>query len=128
MDQISGFAWELINRNIAEYEKNPEVKINDSKIMRLELVESFAGLADKPIYVYELEYRLLPKDLSKVVMAGGMDVDAEGWLKETSSMGKPLLVVKHDGDDVELIGTLWSGGVLEEGGMEPSIRGLLQRD
>jgi hypothetical protein len=36
-------------------------------------------LADAPIDVYALEYRLLPEDLSKVVLAGGMDVDEEGW-------------------------------------------------
>ena len=53
----------------------------------MELLESFDALADKPINVYALEYRLLPEDLSKVVLAGGMDVDENGWFKETCSMG-----------------------------------------
>ena len=125
-EQITSFAWETINRDISNYELNPKVKIKESKITRLELIESFDELADTLIDVYALEYRLLPEDLSKVVLAGGMDIDEDGWLKETSSMGSPLLVISRKVDSVELIGTLWSGGVLEEGGLESSIRDLLQ--
>lgn len=127
-DQITGFALEIINRNIAHYESNPEVKITDSKITRLELVETFESLADKPIYVYALEYRLLPEDLSKVVLTGGMDVDEDGWLKETCSMGSPLLVIIHNDGEEELLGTLWTGGVAEDGGMEASVKALLERN
>lgn len=127
-EQISGFAWETINRDIANYESNPEVNIIDSRITRLELVESFDALADTPIDVYALEYRLLPEDLSKVVLAGGMQVDEDGWLKETCSMGSPLLVISRKIGSVELIGTLWAGGVKEDGGLEPSIKALLKRN
>jgi beta-lactamase regulating signal transducer with metallopeptidase domain len=91
-DQITSFAWEFINKDIVNYESNPEVNIIDSKITWLELIETFNNLADAPIDVYALEYRLLPEDLSKVVLAGGMDVDGEGWLKEASSMGRPLFI------------------------------------
>lgn len=127
MDPITGFAWELINRDIANYESNPEVDIIDSKITRLEKVETFDKLADRPIYVYALEYRLLPEDLSKVIMAGGMDADEEGWLKETCSMGSPLLVISDNEGGPEFIGTLWTGGVIEDGGMEASIKAMLER-
>jgi len=127
-DPIAGFAWEAINRDIANYESNPEIKITDKKITRLELLESFDALADYPIHVYALEYRLKPEDLSKVVLAGGMDVDEDGWLKETCSMGSPLLVVSDKDGKIELIGTLWTGGVAEEGGMEASIKVLLERN
>ena len=128
LDPITSFAWEIINRDIDNYESNPEVNIIDSKITRLELVESFDSLADNPIQVYALEYRLLPEDLSKVALAGGMDYDEEGWLKETCSMGSPLLVIADNDGEVELLGTLWSGGVLEEGGLEASIKALLERN
>lgn len=127
-EQVTDLAWEIINRDIANYESNPEIKINDSKIIRLEKIESFDALADKPIYVYALEYRLLPEDLSKVVLAGGMDYDEEGWLKETCSMGSPLLVITNSDGEVELLGTLWTGGILEEGGLEESIKALLERN
>jgi hypothetical protein len=127
-EQIISFAWETINRDISNYELNPEVKIKESKITRLELIESFDELTDTPIDVYILEYRLLPEDLSKVVIAGGMDVDEDGWLKETSSMGRPLLVISRKIDSVELVGTLWSGGVLEEGYLKSSVKDLLQRN
>lgn len=124
-EQITSFAWEVINRDIENYESNPEVKITESKITRLELVETFDVLSDTPIEVYALEYRLLPEDLSKVVLAGGMDVDSEGWLKETCSMGSPLLVTSNNNEEAELIGILWKGGVLEEGSLETAVKGLL---
>jgi hypothetical protein len=73
-----------------------------------------------------LEYRLLPEDLSKVVMAGGMQIDEDGWLKETSSMGSPLLVVYRNSASAEFIGTLWTVGVKEDGGLEASIKELLK--
>jgi hypothetical protein len=125
-DQITSFAREFINKDIANYESNPEVNIIDSKITRLELIETFDNLADAPIDVYALEYRLLPEDLSKVVMAGGMQIDEDGWLKETSSMGSPLLVVSRNSVSAEFIGTLWTVGVKENGGLEPSIKELLK--
>ena len=124
--QITGFAWEFINKDIVNYESNPEVNIIDSKITRLELIETFDSLADSPIDVYALEYRLLPKDLSKVVLAGGMDVDEEGWLKEASSMGRPLIVVLRNSDSLKLVGTLWTGEVSGKLGLEPAIQSLLE--
>jgi beta-lactamase regulating signal transducer with metallopeptidase domain len=125
-NQITAFAWEFINVDIANYESNPEVKIIDSKITRLELIETFVKLSVAPIEIYALEYRLLPEDLSKVVLAGGMDVDEEGWLKETCSMGKPLLVVMRNRDTVELVGILWTGEVSGKSGLEPAIESLLK--
>jgi beta-lactamase regulating signal transducer with metallopeptidase domain len=124
-DQITSFALEFMNMDIANYESNPEVHIIDSKITRLELLETFDGLADAPIDVYALEYRLLPEDLSKVVLAGGMQVDEEGWLKETSSMGQPLLVVLRNSDSVELVGILWTAEIGKLG-LEPEIKSLLK--
>jgi beta-lactamase regulating signal transducer with metallopeptidase domain len=124
-DQITSFAWEFINKDIANFELNPGVNIIDSKITRIELIETFDNLADAPIDVYALEYRLLPEDLSKVVLAGGMQVDEEGWLKETSSMGQPLLVVLRNSDSVELVGILWTAEIGKLG-LEPEIKSLLK--
>lgn len=126
-DPITGFAWEIINRDIENLESNPAVNIIDSKITRLELVETFDALAGNPIQVYALEYRLLPGDLKKVVMAGGMSYDEEGWLTETSSMGRPLLVITHRGDDAELTGIIMTGEAAGKEGMEKEIRDLLER-
>ncbi len=126
-DPITGFAWEIINRDIENLESNPAVKIIDSKITRLELLETFDTLADNPIQVYALEYRLLPEDLSKVVMAGGMSYDEKGWLTETASMGRPLLVITHIGDEAELMGIIRTGEVTGKGGMEKEIRDLLEQ-
>jgi len=124
-EQLTSFAMEKINQDIESYESNPEIKIVDSKITRLELVEIFETLSYTPIYVYALEYRLLPNDTNKVVLAGGMQLDEEGWLKETCSMGSPLLVVSHKAGATELIGTLWTVSVKEKGGFESAIKALL---
>ncbi len=125
-DQITSFAREFINKDIVNYESNPKVNIIDSKITRLELIETFDNLADTPIDVYALEYRLLPEDLSKVVMAGGMQIDEDGWLKETCSVGRPFLVVSQNNASAQFIGILWTLGVKENGGLEPSIKELLK--
>jgi beta-lactamase regulating signal transducer with metallopeptidase domain len=127
IEQITDFAWEFINKDIANYESNPEVNIIDSKITRLELIETFDKLADAPIDVYALEYRLLPEDLGKVVLAGGMQVDEDGWLKETSSMGRPLLVILRYRDSAEFIGVAWTGEVGKLG-LEPIVKSLLGSD
>lgn len=124
-EQLTNFAMENINQTIANYELNPEIKIIKSKITRLELVKSFETLSDTPIYVYALEYRLLPNDTNKVFLAGGMQLDEKGWLKETCSMGSPLLVVSHKAGSTEHIGTICTGTVDEEGGFESAIKNLL---
>lgn len=125
---VVSFAWEAVNRDIKYYEEDLEVKIIDSKITRLERIESFDDLTDKTIDVYALEYRLLPEDLSKVVLAGGMDVDEDGWLKETNSMGSPLLVVSRDDDSIEFIGIVMSGTATEEGSLKTVVKELLEKN
>lgn len=124
-DAITRYAWEIINKDIANYESNPDVKIIDSKITRLELVETVDTLMEESIRIYALEYRLLPRDVSKVLLAGGMQLDENGWLKETSSMGSPQIVVTGDGENLQFLGILWTGNVLELGGLEPALKELL---
>lgn len=124
-EQIKDIAWDFINNEIAKYESNRGVNIVDSKIIRLERIETFEKIADAPIDVYALEYRLLPEDLSKVGLAGGMETDENGWLKEKSSMGSPLLVVSRKNTMAKFIGTLWTVGVKEDGGLESAVKKLL---
>jgi len=127
-DDVHSIAREFIKHDIANYESSGSVKIIDSKITRLALVKEFAQLADTPIYVYALEYRLLPDDLTKVVLSGGMQVDKAGWLMETESMGSPQLVISRKGGATSLIGILMTGTVIEEGGdLETSLKALLER-
>ncbi len=129
LDDVNGIAWEFIRNDIAHHESSGSVKIIDSKMIRLELVKEFAQLADTPIYVYALEYRLLPDDLSKVVLAGGMQIDEAGRLMETCSMGSPQLVISRKGGETSLIGILWTGTVMEEGGdLETSLKALLEHN
>jgi len=128
-DDVHSIAREFIKHDIANYESSGRVKIIDSKVTRLSLVKKFDQLADTPIYVYALEYRLLPDDLSKVVLAGGMQVDEAGWLKETGSGGSPQLVISRKDGETSLIGILMTGTVIEEGGdLEASLKALLERN
>lgn len=104
--QITRLAWEFINKDILNYESNPEINIIDSKITRLELIETFDTLADAPIDVYALEYRLLLEDLSKVVLAGGMDVDEEGGLKKRVAWEDLSLELNNKGKEVNKSGKM----------------------
>jgi hypothetical protein len=122
LDPIRSLAWKVMERDIANYELNPEVNIIDHKITRLELIKSFDDLTDTPIHVYALEYRLLPDDLSKVVLAGGMQIDEDGWLKETCSMGSPLLLVSENKELRELAGIVWTGEAQE---LESAVKDFL---
>ncbi|KPU42921.1 regulatory protein BlaR1 [Oxobacter pfennigii] len=126
---IESIAWEVINNEILNYEQTSEVEIIDSKISFLELVNEFDNLADRTIYVYLLEYRLLPKDLSKVILAGGMRIDEKGWLTEWSSMGQPLIVVFEQEGNAELIGLLRTAEISEKnGGLEAAVKALLEEN
>lgn len=127
---IESIAWEFINDNIVNYEQTPGVEIIDSKLSFLELVTrpGLDNLADRTIYVFLLEYRLLPKDLSKVVLAGGMDVDEQGWITERSSMGQPLIVAFEEEGKAELIGFLWTAEISDKnGGLDAAVKALLEK-
>jgi len=125
---IVSFAWEVIDRDIEYYEEDLKVKIVDSKITRLEPTANFDDLANETIEVYALEYRLLPEDLSKVVLAGGMEVDENGWLKETNSMGSPLLVVTQGEGQMKFLGLVLTGTAVEEGGLKTAVKRLLEKN
>jgi hypothetical protein len=128
---IESIAQEFINNEILKYEQIG-VEIIDSKISFLELVSrpGFDNLADRTVYVFLLEYRLLPKDLSKAELSlpGGMRIDENGWITEWSSMGHPLIVAFEEERKAELIGFLWSAEISEKnGGLEAAVKALLER-
>jgi hypothetical protein len=126
---IESIAQEFINNEILKYEQTG-AEIIDNKISFLELVSrpGFDNLADRTVYVFILEYRLLPKDLSKVALAGGVQVDEKGWITERSSMGTPLIVAFEEEGKAELIGFLWTAEISEKnGGLEAAVKALLER-
>jgi hypothetical protein len=58
--------------------------------------------------IWSLEYRLKPDDMSKVMLAGGMN-EIDGWITEEASMGKPMLVFSYEGSAPQYLGPIWSG-------------------
>jgi hypothetical protein len=82
--KVEDYANQFIKEIIESYE-NPDgnssgFKIVDSKITKLEKLETFDDILPNPIEVWSLEYRLKPDDISKVVIAGGME-EEDGWME-----------------------------------------------
>jgi hypothetical protein len=69
--------------------------IIDAKITALTVVNTGAASLTKAVGMWRLEYRLLPEDAGKVVLAGGMKME-DGWLTEWGSAGQPYLVLACD--------------------------------
>lgn len=116
-DPLARQAWTMIKQDIEQNEYvSSEVFIyqgtifTDAEITKLELTDSFDDISkDAVIEVYELNYRMLPKDPKKIVLAGGMQIE-DGWLLEKSSMGSPYLVAKNIGGERTYIGTIYPDG------------------
>lgn len=107
---VEDYANQYINEEIAAYEKNQwsDFKIVESKITKLEKIASFDTLYSSPLEIWSLEYRLKPDDISKVMLAGGMN-EIDGWITEDSSMGKPMLIFSREGSQLQYLGCTWSG-------------------
>lgn len=116
-DPLVRQAWTMMQRDIKthEYVSNEVflysgTTFTDAEITKLELAESFDDLEEGAVIkVYLLEYRLLPKDPSKIMLAGGMTIE-EGWLLERSSMGRPYLVTKSIKGEETYLGTVFPDG------------------
>jgi len=120
---INRFAWEVIERDIGHYEENMDMILLESQLLRLESIQNFSFTPNTFVEVYALEYRLLFEDMDKLLLAGGMTLDDQGWLRETSSMGSPLLIIEKKGNELKSLGIIWTGTVAEEGGnLEESLR------
>ena len=70
---------------------------------------------DRTYYVWNLSYRMLPDNIGKVVLAGGMS-EENGWVTESSSVGAPVLILSADGSGSIVLEELaWTGTTGEEG-------------
>ncbi len=106
---VEDYANQFINEEIATYEKNGwGFKIIDSKITKLEKMASFDNVFTYPIEIWSFEYRLKPDDISKVMLAGGMN-EIDGWITEDRSMGKPMLVFSYEASNPQYLGYILSG-------------------
>lgn len=114
------FAWDFINKEIENFASSG-VTITDSKIEDMTLLECYYQMTDYPIEVWQLQYRLLPEDMSKVIFAGGMQQE-DGWITESSSMGQPCLIVSYENGQPALMGITWTGNFAEEGSRENALR------
>lgn len=127
---IESIAQDFIKNEIRKCERKG-IEITDSKISQLELVTGTGldNLADRTIYVFSLEYRLVPKDINKakMLLSDGMRIDENGWITEWSSKGTPLIVAFEEEGKAELIGILWTEEVTEKnGGLEAAVKALLE--
>ena len=92
---VETMAWQLMNDQAAEYESADDgPTFVDRYVSDLWCAASF-GIDGTNYSVWNVSYRLLPEDLSKVVLTGDMDLE-NGWLTESASMGSPVLVVSVD--------------------------------
>jgi beta-lactamase regulating signal transducer with metallopeptidase domain len=107
------------------------LKVIDSKITKLELAGTFNNLLPYPVEIWRLEYRLKPDDINNVVLAGGMS-EEDGWITESSSMGKPMMVFSYENsnkdNNPEYLGELWDGerDLSNLAGQETALRIFLE--
>ncbi len=70
-------------------------------------------LDGKTWYIWELYYRMKPDNIDNVLFAGGMS-DENGWLTESQSMGRPVLIASVDADgNAAVEAQTWSGSIDE---------------
>lgn len=94
---VETMAWQLMNEQAETYESADDgPTFVDRYVSSLWYGYSF-DIDGTNYSVWNVSYRLLPEDLSKVVLAGGMDLE-NGWVTEAASMGSPVLIVSVDGD------------------------------
>lgn len=107
---VEDYAREFLAQEIAMFEDPGGAwqgfKIVDSKITKLEKLETFDNILSSPIEIWSLEFRWKPDDITKVVMAGGMQ-EEDGWITESSSMGKPYLAFSMEKDSIKYLGSFY---------------------
>jgi len=105
-----GYANKFIEEQIQLYENSEgtNYKIIDKKITKMERLARLDNMLEYPIEMWSLEYRLKPDDISKVMLAGGMN-EVDGWITEDASMGKPILVFSYEDSKVAYLGCIRSG-------------------
>jgi hypothetical protein len=99
--------------------------VADTQLTGLDLLAEYPLLPGASVEIYRMEYRLKPADPAKVVLAGGMQLDGEGWLKQTGSPGDPCLVVENAEGTYSLLGETWDGELPIDAGWEGRLGALL---
>ena len=91
---VRDYAVDYVREQI-EYCNSLGYNITDAKITAVTPVNTGTASLTKAVEMWRLEYRLLPDDADKVVLAGGMKME-DGWLTEWGSAGQPYLVLACD--------------------------------
>ena len=131
--KVKDYAVEFVDSIIKGYENQDGLgggfKIIESKIISLDRVSSFDDILSGPVELWSIEYRLKPEDMSKVMIAGGME-EIDGWLTENGSMGKPLLAFTYEGDVTKYLGPVYTAelGMTSLAGQETAIRIMLENN
>jgi len=87
-------------REQIEYCNSLGYNITDAKITAVTPVNTGTASLTTAVGMWRLEYRLLPEDAGKVVLAGGMKME-DGWLTEWGSAGQPYLLLACDDSGTE---------------------------
>ena len=96
---VRDYAADYVREQI-EYYNSLGYNITDAKITTLARINTGTASLAKDIGMWRLEYRLLPDDAGKVVLAGGMKME-DGWLTEWGSAGQPYLLLACDDTGTE---------------------------
>jgi len=122
---VDDYAMEYLDSEVEMYENY--FKVEDSKIINLEKMQSFDQLTGYRIELWKIEYRIKPGNIDEVAMAGGMN-QIDGWITEDGSMGKPILVFSYEKGSPELLGAIRSGEMgVTVSGYETALREFLER-
>ena len=96
---VRDYAEDYVREQV-EYYNSLGYNITDAKITAMTHMNTGTASLTKNIGMWRLEYRLLPDDAGKVVLAGGMKME-DGWLTEWGSAGQPYLLLACDDSGTE---------------------------
>jgi hypothetical protein len=131
---IEDYAIQFVQEQIKSLENEGQAnfRIIDSRITKFDKISTFDSIHTYPLEIWSLQYLLKPDDISKVMLAGGMN-EIDGWITEDSSMGKPMLIFSYKSTEPEYLGCIWSGEVDYNGigfntvaGQETALRMFLE--
>jgi beta-lactamase regulating signal transducer with metallopeptidase domain len=91
---VVDYAVDYVRKQI-EYYNSLGYNITDAKITAMTCMNTGTASLTEVIEMWLLEYRLLPENANKVVLAGGMRME-DGWLTEWGSAGQPYLLLLCD--------------------------------
>lgn len=106
-DAVIDYAKEFVELQVDYYnnagKENPtgkgEYSITKAKIVDLTSLNTGTAALTFDVSMWLLEYRLLPDDIAKVPIVGGMqleEIDGQSWITEWGSTGQPYLVLLYN--------------------------------